>query len=109
MTTTQVLLTIFVIAAATFLTRALPFLLFPAGRRTPGYVAYLGNALPCATIGMLIVYCVKGVSPSQWPHGLPELVSIAAVALVQLYRRNTLISIVVGTVLYMILIQKVFL
>lgn len=108
MTTSQALITVALIAAATLLTRALPFLLFPAGRETPKYILYLGKVLPCATIGMLVVYCVKEVSPLAWPHALPELLSLAAVVVAQLWRRSTLISIVAGTALYMVLVQLVF-
>lgn len=108
MTTTQALLTVVIVAAATYCTRIVPFLLFPAGKATPRYILYLGKVLPCATIGMLVVYCLKAVTPAQWPHGLPELLAVAAVALLQLWRRSTLISIVGGTLLYMVLVQLVF-
>ncbi len=108
MTNLQVLLTILVIAAATLLTRALPFVLFPAGKQTPRYIRFLGNILPSATIGLLVVYCLKDVTLAAWPFGLPELIGIAVVALLQLWRRNTLISILVGTVIYMALVQFVF-
>ena len=109
MTTAQLVLTILVIAAATVLTRALPFLVFTAARNTPRYIAYLGNVLPCATIAMLIIYCLKDLRPVEWPHGLPELISIAVVALLQIRTRNMLISIACGLALYMVLIRTVFL
>ena len=108
MTEAQVIVTILVIAAATLTTRALPFLLFPAGRKTPKYISYLGKVLPCATIAMLVVYGLKDVAPLAWPHGLPELISIAAVALLQIRFRNTLVSIACSLAIYMVLIRTVF-
>ena len=108
MSTFQVLVTIIAAAAATFLTRTLPLLLFPSGRETPKYISYLGKVLPCATISMLIVYCLKTVTPLAWPYGIPELLSIAAVALLQIKTRNILISIAIGLTLYMVLIRTVF-
>jgi Predicted branched-chain amino acid permeases (azaleucine resistance) len=104
----QALLTIFVIAAATLLTRAIAFILFPSAEKTPKFILYIGKVLPCATFGMLIIYCLKSVSLTVWPSGLPELIAIFATALIQYYKRSLLLSIVVGTVLYMLLIQLVF-
>ncbi len=108
MSALEAFITVIAIALATALTRAAAFLLFPPGRPTPPYIAYLGRVLPCATIALLIVYCLKHVRPLESPHGLPELVSIALVALVQYFGRNTLVSIIMGTAVYMALIQKVF-
>lgn len=105
MTSQQAFVTVAIIAAATFATRSFAFLLFPAGKSTPKYVNYLGKALPCATMGMLVIYCLKGVTPTVWPHGLPELAAVVLVALVQFRWRNTLASILSGTVLYMILLR----
>lgn len=108
MTSTQALLTVLAVALATLFTRAFAFLLFPPGRPTPPYISYLGRVLPCATIGLLIVYCVKTVTPPDPPHGLPELISIGLVAAIQWFSKNTLAAIVAGTVVYMALIQSVF-
>lgn len=104
----QSVLIILVIAAVTFLTRALPFLIFPDCDRTPSLVFYLGKVLPPAIIGMLIVYCMKDVSVSAFPFGVPELISIAVVAALHVWKRNNLISILTGTALYMVLVQFVF-
>jgi branched-subunit amino acid transport protein AzlD len=95
-------------AAGTFLTRVLPFLLFPAGKKIPPFVAWLGKALPFSVIGLLIVYCLKDIRLAASPHGLPELIAIAAVSALYLVRRNPLFAIAGGTALYMILVQKVF-
>ena len=62
MTSTQALITILVIAAVTVLTRVLPFALFPGNKKTPEFILYLGEVLPFAIIGMLVVYCFKSVS-----------------------------------------------
>jgi branched-subunit amino acid transport protein AzlD len=104
----EAFITILVIALATAATRAFAFFLFPAGRPTPPRISYLGRVLPCATIALLIVYCLKHVRPLEAPNGLPELISILLVSALQYFRRNTLVSIVAGTVTYMILIQTVF-
>ena len=97
-----------VMTLCTILLRFLPFWLFPAGRKTPKYILYLGRVLPFAVMGMLVVYCYKNISLLSWPHGLPELLAGAAVVLSYLWKRNTLISIGAGTVFYMFLIQFVF-
>ena len=96
------------IAAGTMVTRFLPFFLFPQGKKIPRYVEYLGQVLPYASMGLLVVYCLKGVSLSAWPFGLPELLGCAAVALLHLWKRNSLLSIGGGTLLYMMLVQAVF-
>ena len=104
----QALLTIFTIAIATVLTRAIAFILFPSAEKTPKFIHYIGKVLPCATFGMLIIYCLKSVSLSVWPSGLPEFIAVFATVLIQYYKRSLLLSTVIGTVLYMILVQFVF-
>ncbi|NLF34897.1 MAG: branched-chain amino acid transporter AzlD [Clostridiales bacterium] len=108
MTMPQVLFTVLLIAAATLLTRIIPFLLFPAGKEIPPFVSYLGAALPYAVIGMLVVYCFKAVSVLQAPHGAPEFLAAAFVVLAHKWRHNLLLSIGGGTALYMVLVQVVF-
>ena len=108
MSTGQLVITIIIIAAATYVTRSLPFLVFSAAKEPPKYVRYLGTVLPCATISMLIVYCLKDTSFISWPFGIPELISIGAVAFLQLRTRNILISIAVGLAIYMVLIRTIF-
>ena len=95
-----------VMAGVTILLRFLPFLLFR--KRTPAYIAYLGKVLPAAIIGMLVIYCLKDVSLSAAPHGLPEGLAAACVVGLQAWKRNSLLSILGGTVIYMVLIQLVF-
>lgn len=97
-----------VAAIVTVALRFLPFLIFGGKRETPPFVAYLGKVLPCAIMGMLVVFCLKGVSFTAVPHGIPELISCALVVVLHLWRRSTLLSIVGGTVCYMLLVQLVF-
>lgn len=92
----------------TMITRFLPFILFPAGKETPRYIEYLGRTLPYATIGLLVVYCLKEVNVTSHPFGLPELIAVAAVAALHGKKGNSLISIGAGTAIYMFLVQIVF-
>lgn len=97
-----------VIALVTAALRFLPFLIFGGKRETPKIIVYLGKVLPFAIIGMLVVFCFKGVSITAFPHGIPELIAGASVVLLHLWKRNTLLSVGAGTVIYMLLIQVVF-
>ena len=97
-----------VMALCTMLTRFLPFLLMRRSQTLPPAVEYLGRVLPCAIMGMLIVYCLKDVSFLSAPFGLPELLGIALTAGLHLWKRSTLISILGGTIGYMLLVQLVF-
>lgn len=101
-------LLVMVCGVVTAALRALPFLLFPAGKETPPLIRYLSGVLPSAVMGMLVVYCLKTVSITKAPHGLPEFLAIAAVVLVHRWKHNTLLSILGGTLLYMALVQVVF-
>ncbi|MDD6142314.1 MAG: branched-chain amino acid transporter permease [bacterium] len=97
-----------VVALVTIALRFAPFLIFRGSKQTPAFVAYLGRVLPYAIMGMLVVYCLRNISFASAPHGAPELIACAVVAALHLWKRNTLISIVGGTVCYMLLIQLVF-
>ncbi len=108
MTLTQRIITIAVIVLATMLTRFLPFLLFPAGKPTPKYLQYLGKVLPAAVFGLLVVYCLKNVDILSGSHGIPEAIAIAAVVGLHLWKKQMLLSIAGGTILYMLLVQFVF-
>ncbi len=102
------LLLILVIAAFTALLRALPFLVFNGKREPPGYVMFLGDRLPAAIIGMLIVYCLRDMSFGAVSEWLPALLGVAVTAGLHIWRRNTLLSIIGGTGVYMLLVQAVF-
>ena len=106
MTGFETFLTVAVIALGTILTRFAPFLVLRS-RELPPWAAYLGKTLPCAVMGLLVVYCLKNVNFTAHPFGLPELASVAAVVALHVWRRNTLISIAGGTALYMVLIRMV--
>ena len=108
MTVQQQLITIGLCVLGTMLTRFLPFILFPAGKPTPKFIRYLGKALPGAVFGMLVVYCLKNVNILGGSHGLPELIAIAIVVGLHLWKRQMLLSIAGGTVCYMLLVQLVF-
>lgn len=99
---------ILAVAAGTQLTRWLPFVLFPERKEPPQFVLYLGKVLPPAMMGLLVAYCLKDVSVSASPYGIPELIALAAVVGLHLWRRNVLLSIGGGTVVYMLLVQLVF-
>ena len=108
MNDTKVILMIAVMSAVTVLIRFLLFIVFRGERKTPAFITYLGKVLPYAVMGMLVVFCFKGVSVTAYPHALPELIAAAIVVLLHVWRRNTLISILGGTAAYMMLVQLVF-
>ena len=108
MTFTQQCVTIGMVILGTMLTRFIPFLVFRADRPTPKYIQYLGNVLPGAVFGLLVVYCLKNVSLLTGSHGVPELIAIMLVVVLHLWKRQMLLSIAGGTVCYMLLVQLVF-
>ena len=105
LTTNQSLLIIIAVAITTFLTRVIPFILFPDNKETPAYITYLGKVLPYSAIGMLVIYCFKELSITKVPFGLPEFIATGMIIILHKWKHNTLISIGGGTVLYMILVQ----
>ncbi len=108
LTPLQTIIMILIIAFGTFLTRVLPFLLFPEGKKRPQIVLYLGKVLPPAMMGLLVVYCLKDISLLNINSFLPALIAIVCITLLHLWKRNVLLSIGVGTVIYMVLVQLVF-
>ena len=108
LSSTETLIMIFSIAAGTMITRFLPFALFPENKEVPSFVTYLGEALPSAMMGLLVVYCLRNVSILTSPFGIPEILSILFIIVIHKYKSNTLLSIGGGTLLYMFLIQAVF-
>jgi len=107
-TFTKEMMIVIAMVIGTLITRFLPFLLFPAGKETPKFITYLGTTLPYATMALLVVYCLKGVTIFTAPHGLPELIAVLTVVLLHWYKKNSLLSIAFGTIVYMFLIQKIF-
>ena len=102
------LIMILIIALVTAALRFIPFLIFSGSKPVPKFVEYLGRVLPYAIMAMLVIYCLKGISFTKAPFGLPELISVAVVAVLHIWKRNTLFSIICGTICYMALIQFVF-
>lgn len=103
--TTHVLLVILVSAVVTFFTRAFPFFLFGRGEKMHPALSFIGRTLPLSVIAVLIVYCLKDAMVASFAALWPQLASVAATALLHLWKRNNLISIGGGTLLYMILIR----
>lgn len=104
----QTLWMVVAVVAATMLTRFLPFVLFPEGKKLPPFVDRLSELLPPAMMGLLVVYCLRNVNILSGSYGLPEGIAVAVTAALHLWRRNTLVSIGIGTVVYMLLVQQVF-
>ncbi|PHV70090.1 branched-chain amino acid transporter AzlD [Sporanaerobium hydrogeniformans] len=105
---TQTLIMIGAVALGMIINRFLPFLLFPENKKVPNYVSYLGKVLPYAVMGLLVVFCLKSISFIKAPFGVPEFLCVAFTAFLHYWKGNTLLSISTGTVLYMILIQFIF-
>lgn len=108
MTHTQMLITLAVIVAGTVLTRFLPYIAFPEGRKIPDYVLYLGKVLAPAVFGLLVVYCLRNVRFTCGTYGIPEIIALAVVVVTFLWKRSMLLSMAAGTILYMVLVQAVF-
>ena len=84
--------------------RALPFWIFSGRRQVPRVILYLGEVLPSAAMGMLVIYCLRDLNFTAAPYGLPELLACGVVVLVQWLKRNTILSILAGTACYMLLL-----
>ena len=102
------LLIIFVMGLATLATRILPVIIFGRGEKVPSFILYLGKVVPYTAMGLLIVYCLRDVPVLEAPHALPEIIALAAVTASHLLKRNSIFSVVIGTAIYMILVQMVF-
>lgn len=105
MQTVNRILILAAMVVGTMLTRFLPFLLFPGEKKMPPFMEYLSRSLPYATMGLLVVYCLKGVEFSRSPFGAPEILSVILVGALHHWRHNILLSIAGGTAVYMLLIQ----
>ena len=100
------IITILVIAAATLLTRFLPFILFSEEKKTPKFISYLSGVLPFAVLGILVIYCLKDVrlfSTDAFAH----LLAIAFITLLHIWKRSVLLSILGGTLCYMVILQLI--
>lgn len=103
--TMHVVLLVTVAAVVTLILRAIPFIVFGGKRKMPPKIKIVADSLPPAVMAVLVIYCIKGDIISIGPNTIPSLISVAFVVLVHLWRKNTLLSIFLGTVLYMILIR----
>ena len=108
MSTFNSLLIIVVVSVCTIFLRALPFLIFGRKKEVPQTVQYLGKVLPPAIMTVLVVYCLKGVSLFRGNHGIPEIISVLLVSGLHIWKKNILLSIGLGTLCYMLLVQFVF-
>ena len=101
-------LIILVMGIVTLATRIFPVFIFGRNEQVPDFVLYLGRVVPYTAMGLLIVYCLKDVSIFSGSHALPEIISLVVVSVTYLLKRNTILSVVIGTILYMVLVQTVF-
>ena len=108
MSNTQLILMIAVAGACTFATRLFPFELFGGKKEVPKFIKYLGDVLPVAILGILIVYCLRDFEKGSINYILPQIIAVALTAGIHLWKKNTLLSIAVGTIGYMLLIHFVF-
>ena len=102
------MLILLVMGAVTFATRIVPVLIFGRGEKVPDVIMYLGKVVPFTAMGLLIVYCLRDTHVLTGSHAIPEILAMAVVALSYLWKRNSILSIVTGTIVYMLLVQKVF-
>lgn len=108
MTFTEEIITIAVVVLGTMTTRFLPFLLFPAHKKTPPLIRFLGKVLPSAVMGLLVVYSLKDTQLLTGYHGVPEALAVLLTVLMQVLVKNLLLTIACGTIGYMLLVQFVF-
>lgn len=108
MTEKELLMTALIIAAATLIIRFLPFIIIRNSIAERRYIKFLGDMMPYSMIALLVIYCLKDVNLIKYPYGIPELISIAIIIVLHIFKRNVLISIGVGTVIYMFLVQVIF-
>ncbi|MBT1163378.1 branched-chain amino acid transporter permease [Bifidobacterium felsineum] len=104
----QGVITVAVVAFGTILTRFLPFLVFPESKEPPRVIEYLGAVLPYAMTGLLVVYALRNTPILTGSHGIPELIACVVIVLLHWWKRNMLLSIAAGTIVYMLLVQLVF-
>ena len=102
------MIVVVVMGLAVLATRIVPVLIFGRGEKVPEYLLYLGRVVPYTAMGLLIVYCLRDMPVLEAPHGLPEAIALAVVTVTYIWKRNSILSVVIGTALYMLLVQSVF-
>lgn len=105
---THSVLLVAVAGLVTLALRVAPFLVLSGERKTPEFISYLGRVLPSAVMGMLVIYCLRNLDFAELSLWLPQLLCCGVVVLVHVLKRSTLLSILSGTVCYMLLVQHVF-
>lgn len=108
LSTLEVLVILLALVIGTLLTRFLAFVLFPENRRQPQVIAFLSLTIPAAMMGLLVVFCLKQTSVLTYPYGLSELISIFLIVVLHLWKHNVLLSIALGTMMHMFLVQVIF-
>lgn len=108
MTFTQQAVTILAVILGTMATRFIPFLIFSSHRPLPEYIKYLGKLLPSALFGLLVVFSLKNTTVLSGNHGIPELISVLTVIIIHLWKRQMILSVAVGTIVHMVLVQFLF-
>lgn len=108
LTHTQTLIIVCMVTIGTMVTRFLPFIIFKGTKSNNSYISYLGQVLPYSSIGLLVVYCLKGVNFQGSSHGIPEAIAIMCIVVLHYWKNNALLSIGAGTVIYMLLVQIIF-
>ena len=96
----ELLITALIIVFATLIIRFLPFVIIRKSIAERKYIKFLGDMMPYSMIALLVIYCLKEVNLIKYPYGIPELISIAIIIILHIIKRNVLISIGVGTVIY---------
>lgn len=108
LTNKEALIILLLTILATVITRFAPFLIFGKSSSDNQYINYLGKVLPPAAISLIVVHCLRNIDFAPPYYNIPELISVAVVVAFTLIKKNTLLSIAVGTLSYMILLQFVF-
>ncbi|MDD6154966.1 MAG: AzlD domain-containing protein [Eubacteriales bacterium] len=108
MTTAQSIIVILLAALATMLTRFIPFIFLPEGKKIPEFIDYLGKVLPAAVFGMLVIYCYKNIDVTSASSLAPEIIASCATVVLQLWWKQMLVSIAGGTIIYMVLVNLIF-
>lgn len=108
MTNLEMVLTVAIIGGVTFLTRAISFLIFPPHKPLPAFVSFLGQVLPISMMGFLVVLALKNTSFLTYPYGIPEVLASLVTVVIHLWRHNVILSIALGTIAYMLLVQTIF-
>lgn len=102
------ILLITVVALVTWSTRAIPYIIFGRSKKLPSILTYLGNVLPNAIMIILVIYCIRDINISNISSGAAQLISIICIIIIQLIGKNTILSIITGTIIYMTLIRTIF-